>query len=218
MKLFLFFYDYVRCGLWASSGPFPLSAHYGLYKRGRDPPTNPSRHLKKKECPSLKWLLKEDQGGRPTATTAAATAAAPPRAAAVFAAVTAASPCLVRWLPSCSLLAAAAVAAATARSLHHHHLHPPPYSRHSCHSPPRSSPTFLVRPDPTPSPKQPLFPYTTNSRRIAPPFPSTIACSPSLSLSDYPPFYHPVAPRATLLSSSRFRKEDRPNSTANPPP
>ena len=27
-----------RCGLWASSGPFPLSAHYGLYKRGRDPP------------------------------------------------------------------------------------------------------------------------------------------------------------------------------------
>ena len=33
---FLFFYDYVRCGLWASSGPFPLSAHYGLYKRGRD--------------------------------------------------------------------------------------------------------------------------------------------------------------------------------------
>ena len=32
------FYDYVRCGLWASSGPFPLSAHYGLYKRGRDPP------------------------------------------------------------------------------------------------------------------------------------------------------------------------------------
>ena len=27
-----------RCGLWASSGPFPLSAHYGLYKRERDPP------------------------------------------------------------------------------------------------------------------------------------------------------------------------------------
>ena len=51
MDPFLFFYDYVRCGLWASSGPFPLSAHYGLYKRGRDPPppTNPSRHLKKKK-------------------------------------------------------------------------------------------------------------------------------------------------------------------------
>ena len=38
-----------RCGLWASSGPFPLSAHYGLYKRGRDPPTNPSHHLKKEK-------------------------------------------------------------------------------------------------------------------------------------------------------------------------
>ena len=24
---FSIFYDYVRCGLWASSGPFPLSAH-----------------------------------------------------------------------------------------------------------------------------------------------------------------------------------------------
>ena len=35
-------------GLWASSGPFPLLAHYGLYKRGRDPPTNHSHHLKKK--------------------------------------------------------------------------------------------------------------------------------------------------------------------------
>ena len=27
-------------GLWASSGPFPLSIHFGLYKRGRDPPPN----------------------------------------------------------------------------------------------------------------------------------------------------------------------------------
>ena len=42
-----------RCGLWASSGPFPLSAHYGLYKRGRDHTTNPSRHLKKKGVFSL---------------------------------------------------------------------------------------------------------------------------------------------------------------------
>ena len=64
-----------RCGLWASSGPFPLSAHYGLYKRGRDPATNPSCHLKKERSPlPLKWLLKEDQGRR---TTAASTAAAP---------------------------------------------------------------------------------------------------------------------------------------------
>ena len=99
-------------GLWASSGPFPLSAHYGLYKRGRDPPTNSSRHLKKQRTIlHLKWLLKEEQGGRPTA----ATAAAPPRAAAVPAAVSAASPCLVRWFSSCSLPAAAAVAAASGR-------------------------------------------------------------------------------------------------------
>ena len=57
------FYEYVRCGLWASSGPFPLSAHYGLYKRGRDPPTNPSRHLKKERSDlPLKWLLKEGRG------------------------------------------------------------------------------------------------------------------------------------------------------------
>ena len=133
MDPFLFFYDYVRCGLWASSGPFPLSAHYGLYKRGRDPPTNPSRHLKKKECSSLKWLLKEDQGRRPTAASASATAAAPPRAAAVPAAETAASPCLGRYISSCRLLAAAA-----AGSQHHHPL--------------RSSPPRALLP--------PLFPST----------------------------------------------------------
>ena len=47
-------------GLLASSGPFPLLAYYGLYKRGRDPPTNPSRHLKKERSAlPLKWLLKE---------------------------------------------------------------------------------------------------------------------------------------------------------------
>ena len=103
----LFFYDYVRCGLWASSGPFPLSAHYGLYKRGRDPPTNPSSHLKKERIIiPLKWLLKEEQRRRPTATTAAA----PPRAAAVLAAETAASPCLVLWISTCSPPAAAAAA------------------------------------------------------------------------------------------------------------
>ena len=101
-----------RCGLWASSGPFPLSAHYGLYKRGRDPPTNPSRHLKKERSDlPLKWLLKEEQGGRPTAASAAATAAVP-------AAEAAASPCFVPKLSSCSPPAAAAAAAA--RSPHHH--------------------------------------------------------------------------------------------------
>ena len=37
--------------LWVR-GPFPLSAHFGLYKRGRDPLTNPSHHLRKeKEYP-----------------------------------------------------------------------------------------------------------------------------------------------------------------------
>ena len=96
------FYEYVRCGLWASSGPFPLSAHYGLYKRGRDAPTNPSRHLKKERSPlPLKWLLKEDQGRRPTAASAAA---AQPRAAAVPAAETAASPCFGHVLPTQSTI------------------------------------------------------------------------------------------------------------------
>ena len=102
------FYDYVRCGLWASSGPFSLSAHYGLYKRGKDPPTNPSRHLKKERIIiPLKWLLKEDQGRRPTAASAATTAATPSRAAAE----TAASRCLVRYSLVCSLPAAAAATA-----------------------------------------------------------------------------------------------------------
>ena len=96
VKPFLFvnlisFYEYVRCGLWASSGPFPLLAHYGLYKRGRDPPTNPSRHLKKERSDlPLKWLLKEGRGRSPIAVAAAATAAARIRAAA--AAMTAATP------------------------------------------------------------------------------------------------------------------------------
>ena len=77
MNLLFYFYEY-GCGLWASSGPFPLLARQGLYKRGRDPPTNPSRHLKKERVIlHLKWLLKEGQGGEPTAATAAATAAAP---------------------------------------------------------------------------------------------------------------------------------------------
>ena len=85
-----------RCGLWASSGPFPLSAHYGLYKRGRDPPTNPGRHLKKErsELP-LKWLLKEDWRRRPTVTAAAHCCAT-----AAPAAETAASSCSLHVLPT----------------------------------------------------------------------------------------------------------------------
>ena len=96
-----------RCGLWASSGPFPLSAHYGLYKRGRDPPTNPSHHLKKERSAlPLKWLLKKDQGRRPTAASATATAAALLRAAVVPAAllraavVPAAFPCRAAVVPA----------------------------------------------------------------------------------------------------------------------
>ena len=42
-----------RCGLWASSGPFPLSAHYGLYKRGRDPPQTLAVIWRKKGVNSL---------------------------------------------------------------------------------------------------------------------------------------------------------------------
>ena len=34
-------------GLWASSGPFPFSAHLRLYKRRRHPQPNPSHHLRK---------------------------------------------------------------------------------------------------------------------------------------------------------------------------
>ena len=87
----------------------------------RDPPTNPSRHLKKERSVlPLKWLLKEDQGRRPTA----ASAAAPPRAAVVPAAETAASPCLVRYSSTCSLPAAAAAAAV--RSQHRHPLRSSP--------------------------------------------------------------------------------------------
>ena len=85
----LFSMSILGFGLWASSGPFPLSAHYGLYKRGMDPPppppTNPSRHLKKERSDlPLKWLLKEGRGRSPTATATAAAAAA---------AMTAATPC-----------------------------------------------------------------------------------------------------------------------------
>ena len=112
-------------GLWASSGPFPLSAHYGLYKRGRDPPTNPSRHLKKErsELP-LKWLLKEDRRRRPTAARRCA--------AAVPATETAASSCihhaLSRWIT-----AQAAASGRRRRRLsgllcHHNPTTPPPPS------------------------------------------------------------------------------------------
>ena len=116
-----------RCGLWASSGPFPLLARYRLYKRGRDPPTNPSHHLKKERSDlPLKWLLKEDQGRRPTAASAAATAAALLRAATVPATVTAASPCLDHMYPGHTSL----------RRRRRRISMPPSFPLHGPHSPP----------------------------------------------------------------------------------
>ena len=208
MDPFLFFYDYVRCGLWASSGPFPLSAHYGLYKRGRDPPTNPSRHLKKKECSSLKWLLKEDQGRRPTAASAAATAAAPPRAAAVPAAETAASPCLGCVSPACSLPAAAAVAAASSRRrkavlppffLHHFHL-PSLSSFYRRHLPPSR---FLLHWPSPPIPQIPIsipFPAIANLpyENFLPTLPREHRGTPS------PPSPYPDSPRHHQIFPSKF--------------
>ena len=73
----LFSMSILGFGLWAPSGPFPLSGHYGLYKRGMDTPKNPSHHLKKeKSALPLKSLLKEGRGRSPTA--AAATTNATP--------------------------------------------------------------------------------------------------------------------------------------------
>ena len=96
MKPFLFvnlisFYEYVRCGLWASSGPFPSRPIMGSIRgEGTPPPprpTNPSRHLKKeRSVVPLKWLRKEGRGRSPTA-------AACLRATAAAAATTAATPC-----------------------------------------------------------------------------------------------------------------------------
>ena len=100
MWTFNFLWLCLGVGFGPQVGPFPLSAHYGLYKRGRDPPTNPSRHLKKErsELP-LKWLLKEDQRRRPTAASAVA-AAARRCAAAAYAAKTAASSCSLCAIPT----------------------------------------------------------------------------------------------------------------------
>ena len=111
------------------------------------PPINPSRHLKKERILiPLKWLLKEDQGRRPTAASAA-TAAAPSRAAAVLAAETATSPCLVRYSsvqPSCRRRRRRQIAAppsppiipSTSPNFHHVPLHGPPS--------PSSNPSFPV--------------------------------------------------------------------------
>ena len=118
----LIFYEHVRL-LLTSSGPFPLSAHYRLYKRGRDPPTNPSRHLKnqRSELP-LKWRLEEDRGRRPTAASASQS-----RAVVGPVAKTAASPC-----PDHGILS----------------LPPPPLS--CCHCRPCAATTAALEPPPLP--------------------------------------------------------------------
>ena len=160
-----------RCGLWASSGPFPLSAHYGLYKRGWDPPTNPSRHLKKERSDlPLKWLLKEDQGRRPTA-------APPPHAAAE----TAASPCLDRVLPACSSLAAAAGTLCRLPSSSTDH-------------PSSSSSIFiLIHPD------LPPVPFTLLPRPTPPPPPLNPTISQTVFPLPCIPIFCPTFPKTPLL-------------------
>ena len=193
MDLFIF-YDYVRCGLWASSGPLPLSAHYELYKRGRDPPTIPSRHLKKERINiPLKWLLKEDQGRRPTA----ASAAAPSRATAVLAAETATSPCLVRYPSACNLPAAAAAAAGSL----------------CCYSPP-------PRTHPPPHPLTNVLP-NTSTQTIQPCIPPLCfphpACPSGFNPTHVPsPPTNPDQPISYLPPPRTFRPSTRPNDETRP--
>ena len=127
------------------------------------------------------------------------------RAAAVTAAVTAASPCLDRWLPTCSLLAAAAAAG---KLCHHPHPLPGPIllptpssaffsnpsnpshpSLQSPCPPPSANPQNLPTPDPSPqSRRSPQFsgfpdrhlhqipiPFRQHLQRFPSP-PLTIAC------------------------------------------
>ena len=194
------FYDYVRCGLRASSGPFPLSAHYMGSIRGEGtPPTNPSRHLKKERIIiPLKWLLKEDQGRRPTAASAATTAVAPSRVAAVLAAETAASPCLVRYSSACSLPAAAA--AASGRRRRRRQIAAPPSLLIIPSTSPASTFFPLHRPPPL------LFPFLFRQ-----PLPATPP-RPRISSSHqrFPPLLHsrlPPVHRRPLLPLPNFIRD-----------
>ena len=182
MKPFLFVNLYfsmsiLGVGLWASSGPFPLSAHYGLYKRGRDPPTNPSRHLKKERSDlPLKWLLKEGRGRSPTA--AAATTAATPCPGHGFFTIVIATPLsssrrrrrrLRTAAPPSSLVPPPPAGHPPPSSSSHLHLHlrPSPASP-PARSPPSaaSSSTFPSHPLPSPVPPLDHLPFWI--------FPSTI--------------------------------------------
>ena len=168
MKPFFFvnliFYEHVKLlGCGPQVGPFPSRPNMGSIRgEGTPPPTNPSRHLKKKrsELP-LKWLLNKDRGRRPTAASVAATAdtaAARLRATATPVIDAAASPCLGPVTP------------------------PPLYQS------PLPPPPLPASPSPTPAPTPPplhLPPPTS-------PCPSTWEVSLSLSLSllkqQYEPF------------------------------
>ena len=179
-------------------GPFPSRPIMGPIRGGRDPPTNPSRHLKKERVIlHLKWLLKEGQGGEPTAATAAATAAAPPRAAAVPAAF----PCLAHWLPSCSFpVAAVAAAASGRRRRRRRRIAAPPPSPPP--SPSQAIPRFTsseIFPSPANTPHSPRFlcpepspPTSSFSPPVANPslhfLPSRRASSHlQFCIADYPP-------------------------------
>ena len=197
-------------GLWASSGPFPLSAHYGLYKRGRDPPTNPSRHLRKESSLlHLEWLLTEGRGRSPTAAAAAARL----RAAASAAATTTATPCPGHADSPTAAPAAAAdlapppppssrrrrpcsAAAAVVQHRLHLHLHLQLHLRQAPGKPLLQSLLPLLRclhspPRATPFPANPDFPESSRS----------------------PPHDHPLLPRFPLLHPSSRENLPPPYST-----
>ena len=183
------FYEYVLgVGCGPQVGPFLSRPTMGSIRGEGTPPTNPSRHLKKERSVlPLKWLLKEDQGRRPTAASVAATAAAQPRAAAVPAAETAASPCLGCVSPSRTLPAAAAATAASGRR-----------RRKLCHYPPR---TLFFLPPPLlpfpflgyPSPL--LLPYLSVSPASSPSESRLVLPNPDQTF----PRFFPQSPNTQIL-------------------
>ena len=130
------------------SGPCPLSAHLGLYKRIRDRPANPNRHLKKERSDlSLKRLLKEDRGTRPTVAATADVVAARSCAAVVpaftAAGSTAAAAVVLVALPHCTPCAHSPSTSHRCPALHGHRPHA------FLHAP---TPHILVHTSSSPSP------------------------------------------------------------------
>ena len=209
-------------GLWASSGPFPLSAHYGLYKRGRDPPpTNPSRHLKKERSAlPLKWLLKEGRGRSPTAVVAAAT--------------TAATPCPGHWFIS-TVIATPPSSSRRRRRLRPPPLPPPPDRRTaiiSTSTPISGHPQLLLRRDllplrPAPPPSRSSPPRPSPSSPISPPPPlrqvtplpqaprPASSTLPTVSLSGLTPPLPRFPVQKINLPSSRSASPPRPTSLSH---